>query len=738
MLVIPLIVGGLSYIEATKMVREDVIKSNLSSLEQTRDVVDSRLSEVNKIVLQLSLNGDLRHFANLQQPLDTSEYYNLRELIQELSRYKVTGDFISNFFITYKNSGLIISPTTFYEAPFFYDTFFSYDNLKSEEWNKKFVQASRLNNYIPSTKVSFEEDKFSAITYVKTIFAEQSDDTVNVNLFINERDIQGLLKKVSYYKEGWVYIINSKNEIITSVTGRYGKIIPLDIPMENGSGHFQKKISGKIMTVVYANSAQSDWKYIYVVPSKIVMDRVSYIRNITLGVTIAAIFIGFLIALYLSYMKSKPIEEIVQMVSGFFGVSNVDKKDEYEVIKNNFNNIIVKNKDLEEAVQKQIPIIREAFFNSLLKGEYSTDAEAQNIMKQININIIGENFIVLLININGYYVNLNPEVIKELAINRMIVENVTQQNIENGYIHLLDESKLAIILSYESSNKEECSLNVRNLVDRISKHLKQVYNLTVIFGAGDFTSSLLQLVQSYEQAVKVLEYKLMKRDSGELFYNEMPVMGVGYYYPVDVEARIINVVKAGDNETLQNYVKNLYDENFIKRDLSVDMITKLFHDMRDTLYKIIHEGEELKSVEEKVDKIKCSGNPEKVFRSFLIIYEELCSISIRLKKDSENRLINDIMAYIKENYMDINFSTYIVASKFGISEAYFPHFFKSETGDTFSSTLEDIRIEKACELLKTDLSIKDIADKVGYSGDKSFRRAFKRAKGVSPTEFAGR
>jgi two-component system, response regulator YesN len=385
-----------------------------------------------------------------------------------------------------------------------------------------------------------------------------------------------------------------------------------------------------------------------------------------------------------------------------------------------------------------MPIMKAAFFNSLLKGEYRTDAEIQNVMKQVNLNLKGCNYSVVIININGFYININPDVVKELAINRIIVENTILQNLHNGYVHFIDENKLALILSYDNVNPQECSLELKEKVDEISNKLQEEYNLIVMFAAGEIRSELLHLVQSYEQAVKVLEYKLMKRDSSVLWYHEIPIKGDGYYYPIDTEARIMNVVKSGDNYTVQGYLKNIYEENFVKRDLSVDMIIKLFGDMRDTLYKIIHEIEEHKVFKEKVDRLKFSDNTEEVFNAFALIYEELCLNSVRLKKDSENQLIKDIVDYIRQNYMDINFSPVLVASKFAISEAYFPHFFKSETGVTFSSVLENIRIEKACELLHTDLAIKDIAERVGYSGDKTFRRAFKRVKGVSPSEFAGR
>lgn len=47
-----------------------------------------------------------------------------------------------------------------------------------------------------------------------------------------------------------------------------------------------------------------------------------------------------------------------------------------------------------------------------------------------------------------------------------------------------------------------------------------------------------------------------------------------------------------------------------------------------------------------------------------------------------------------------------------------------------------VRIEAACEMLSDkSLTIKAISEKVGYSSDVSFRRAFKRVLGISPSEF---
>ena len=77
-----------------------------------------------------------------------------------------------------------------------------------------------------------------------------------------------------------------------------------------------------------------------------------------------------------------------------------------------------------------------------------------------------------------------------------------------------------------------------------------------------------------------------------------------------------------------------------------------------------------------------------------------------------------------------------MAEKFGFSESYFSVLFKDTLGEPYSSYLEKLRLNKAGELLtSTDKSVEDIAQLVGYNNSTTFRRAFKRVKGLSPQQY---
>ena len=78
----------------------------------------------------------------------------------------------------------------------------------------------------------------------------------------------------------------------------------------------------------------------------------------------------------------------------------------------------------------------------------------------------------------------------------------------------------------------------------------------------------------------------------------------------------------------------------------------------------------------------------------------------------------------------------MVAEKFKLCDSYLSTFFKEQTGENYVSFVERLRMERACELLQDGAySIDDISRMVGYSNAQTFRRAFKRRFGTTPTQF---
>ena len=94
--------------------------------------------------------------------------------------------------------------------------------------------------------------------------------------------------------------------------------------------------------------------------------------------------------------------------------------------------------------------------------------------------------------------------------------------------------------------------------------------------------------------------------------------------------------------------------------------------------------------------------------------------------------IYDALKVIAHNFhedKDVSF----YAGMCNLSISHFTHRFKAVTGKSLKEYVAYIRVEKAKELLyNTNLSVKEIAESVGYSDQNYFSRIFKKYSGESP------
>lgn len=103
---------------------------------------------------------------------------------------------------------------------------------------------------------------------------------------------------------------------------------------------------------------------------------------------------------------------------------------------------------------------------------------------------------------------------------------------------------------------------------------------------------------------------------------------------------------------------------------------------------------------------------------------------------SETDSIIKAKRYIMDHYDDTEMSLTRVAGHVGLNEKYFTNRFTKETGETFSSYLTELRMQKARELLKTTtFKVYEIAEMVGYHNVEHFNRTFKKWNGISPAQY---
>jgi len=107
------------------------------------------------------------------------------------------------------------------------------------------------------------------------------------------------------------------------------------------------------------------------------------------------------------------------------------------------------------------------------------------------------------------------------------------------------------------------------------------------------------------------------------------------------------------------------------------------------------------------------------------------------EKTTKNALVEDVVAYIKENYSSDIRLTGMAKAHF-VSSEHLSRTFRRETGFGFNEYLTLVRLQHAEYMLKErdGRSISEIAYSCGFNDSNYFSDKFKRAYGISPLKYS--
>lgn len=118
------------------------------------------------------------------------------------------------------------------------------------------------------------------------------------------------------------------------------------------------------------------------------------------------------------------------------------------------------------------------------------------------------------------------------------------------------------------------------------------------------------------------------------------------------------------------------------------------------------------------------------------VFSDCMHVRIGTKKEM---LVTRIEAYLQQHYREQSLSVNQIADHLFFENSYIRRVFKMQTGKTIIQRLEEIRLEKARELLlEGSYKNNEIAEQTGYCDQYYFSKRFKLFFGCSPTEYQRR
>ncbi len=269
-----------------------------------------------------------------------------------------------------------------------------------------------------------------------------------------------------------------------------------------------------------------------------------------------------------------------------------------------------------------------------------------------------------------------------------------------------------------------------NVYGFVSDIVKENSSLLCTFGSE--CSNLVDLRQRYHETLDAF-YALQHEAGAPAIVVASHDQNRSYYmeYPIDFEQQLLERIGSGNSQGVTAAFEQL--RRHIP-DSADTVVSTLFNaQLRATTSRLLsafkYNVQQIAALSETLN----SGSPRQLAEHA----EKICLsiITANPRKSTSTCDYKAMLAYVQENYPDYSLCMDSFRNIFGYSANQINNTFAEHTGKSFAAYLEKTRLENACKLLISGVGVNETAEAVGYAGSHSFRRAFKRYYGVTPSEF---
>jgi len=285
------------------------------------------------------------------------------------------------------------------------------------------------------------------------------------------------------------------------------------------------------------------------------------------------------------------------------------------------------------------------------------------------------------------------------------------------------------------------------LADNLCREVAAQTPVTVTVSLGRVQDGQYRTERSVSEAVAANQRKLILGGNRVILADDEPKLASAQPSPERIEQELARRIREGDREGTLELLKGWIAESADLDGVTPEVLRSWIGAV--ILFSLDVVGQRRLS-DGSMDWVGIFGQSQTSFdelmsiaaiheQSYLGLWlEQILPLSIQKEREpkaSKRHILALVEAYLHEHYAE-NLSLAKVSRTLFVSSFYISHLFHRELNTTFLKYLTAIRMAKARQLLlETDAPIASIAEQVGYATPKNFRCVFKRAIGVTPTEF---
>lgn len=712
---IPLLVGIIAGALMYNGFKKQVDERNGIVLNSVCSAVDRHLKTVSDASASLYSNPEVNKICReFSAPLSENEIAEIDEFSRSISRargYEIIEEYSDTYFLYFSGVDYVVTEGYAQPQDAYYNEHINTEKYTYSEW-EKLIRTDHKSNFFNGNLFSDKKDLY----FVRTVkILPDEGEFVNAVYKINTEKILEDIKNLYLYEYGTFTITNLSDEHFMTLYGEDNS--------ENLNERTDRVISFE------RTSKVTQWKYNYTLPENKAYGSMYQIFVIMIILYVLCLIAGLWVIRHFIRRNYQPIDKLMTL----FPEDNNPTDNEFSYLNAKITESLSKNFVLNQEIDSQSKMIREHLISEMLQGNPPVGKRSRAELENLEFNLETDAFLVMIYSLG----NKDDE---DLSIRQFALCNVTDELLGNEEYKFASTKKDADIIYIIRIDSEMAIQKTREIAKFLLEFSRKELDFEFYSAMGGVKKGAKSIGESYNEAKRAVEYAIAEENMELTEYSDVSKsLKDGYFYSVELEGRLINLLKANEQKKMQELLKAIFKKN-IGDEVSLDSIRYLTVELFSTVKRLMAQygysaDKEFPEEAEFVEHIFENRDVEKMQDIILKVYS-FCGKNVFEALSRKDDLTSRITMYINQNYSNQNLGIGLIGDAFSMNSDYVSRKFREQTGKTINDYIRDIRIEKAKQLLKSsDELIADIAEMVGFTSYRTFVRVFTDVVGVTPNKY---
>ncbi|WNR45404.1 helix-turn-helix transcriptional regulator [Paenibacillus roseipurpureus] len=517
---------------------------------------------------------------------------------------------------------------------------------------------------------------------------------------------------------------------------------------ENSLNTFIYGVGKEKKLITSLNTGAGDWSVVNVQPYSDVVREISQLRLTSLLLMIGFLILSLVASWWISRRLYRPIDGLIQQIKGnsYGQWDGADREslDELSYLSNVYDLVFEKVKEFQQEQDSKQTIIKSYYIRKLILDSSSfTEQEVFEDLPASGIKIEEkDHFAVCVLKVDDYKHYIERTSLTNQRLMNFAILNITSEIMSTAFrCEAVDmRSDHMVLLLHMHEPQEDYLERVIDLLGRAQETVAKYYKLSFSCSISDHRASYKDITVIYEQALSQIQYRLVfgakcivtQERIGPRPHPEKCEL------PPALEKMWIEAVKSDDFTKQEKCLDEFFS---LLETMCYDAIMQLVSQFTVVYVQTIREinKNRLSSVT-NYHHVNLAVLEKETLADIRELYLQTMNTARQHTEQKEeiknNALIETIKEVVEDNYQDLNLSLQEISGMLRMTPDYIGKLFRKTEGISVAEFITDVRLKHALHcLINQQMSIKEIMDRVGFTSETSFFRAFKKKFGTTPKEY---